>query len=111
MIHELKTEREYFEAVVKGEKTFEVRKDDRGFCEGDFLAINESENGETTGRCAIVQITYVLRAEEYCKKGFCILGITPCAIKSRYNFEFSDCWDHASANLPVYCEPIKAQKN
>ena len=29
MIHELKCEKQFFDAVVNGEKTFEIRKDDR----------------------------------------------------------------------------------
>ena len=41
MIHELKTLPEYFEAVRKGDKTFELREDDRNFKVGDYLALNE----------------------------------------------------------------------
>ena len=36
MIHELKTLPEYFEAVIKGKKLFEVRKFDRPFQKGDM---------------------------------------------------------------------------
>ena len=36
-VHELKTLPVYFDAVERGEKTFEVRKDDRGFQKGDVL--------------------------------------------------------------------------
>ena len=39
MIHELKTWPEFFDAVERGEKTFEVRKDDRGFQVGDELRL------------------------------------------------------------------------
>ena len=37
MIHELKIYPEYFKAVISGEKTFEIRKNDRPFAtrEGD----------------------------------------------------------------------------
>lgn len=41
MIHDLKTAPVYFERVVSGEKTFEVRKDDRGFQSGDTLILRE----------------------------------------------------------------------
>lgn len=34
-VHELKTLPPYFEAAQRGEKTFEVRRDDRGFQRGD----------------------------------------------------------------------------
>ena len=37
--HELKTWPAYFEAIVSGEKTFEVRRDDRGFQKGDVLVL------------------------------------------------------------------------
>jgi hypothetical protein len=39
--HELKTWPEYFEAVARGEKTFEVRKNDRGFTKGDLLILRK----------------------------------------------------------------------
>lgn len=35
MIHRLKTLPQYWDAVQRGEKTFEVRRDDRGFQKGD----------------------------------------------------------------------------
>ena len=37
VVHELKTWPVYFDAVERGEKTFEVRRDDRGFQKGDTL--------------------------------------------------------------------------
>ena len=41
MIHQLKTEHNFFEDVISGKKTFEVRKNDRDFMVGDFLALKE----------------------------------------------------------------------
>ena len=38
-IHELKTWPAYWQAVESGEKTFEVRRDDRGFQKGDILVL------------------------------------------------------------------------
>lgn len=35
--HELKTRAVYFDAVQRGEKNFEVRKNDREFAVGDVL--------------------------------------------------------------------------
>lgn len=37
--HELKTLPVYFDAVRRGEKTFEIRKDDRGFQKGDIVRL------------------------------------------------------------------------
>ena len=51
MIHELKTLPIYFEEVIEGRKSFEVRKNDRNFKVGDMLALNEydAEKKEYTG--------------------------------------------------------------
>lgn len=38
--HVLKTLPDYFDAVARGEKTFEVRRDDRGFQKGDILVLH-----------------------------------------------------------------------
>lgn len=38
-IHILKTWPIYFDAVKRGEKTFEVRRDDRGFQKGDIVVL------------------------------------------------------------------------
>ena len=37
--HSLKISRAYFNAILSGEKTFEARRDDRGFQRGDFLLL------------------------------------------------------------------------
>jgi hypothetical protein len=37
--HELKTLAVYFDAIARGEKNFEVRRDDRGFQKGDTLRL------------------------------------------------------------------------
>lgn len=41
MIHQLKCDSKFFEDVASRKKTFEVRKNDRDFNVGDFLALNE----------------------------------------------------------------------
>lgn len=41
MIHDLKTDPAYFQRLVDGTKTFEVRKDDRGYQPGDTLVLRE----------------------------------------------------------------------
>ncbi len=39
MTHTLKTLPVYWDAVERGDKTFEVRRDDRGFQKGDHVAL------------------------------------------------------------------------
>lgn len=101
MIHELKTLSEYFKAVSEETKTFEVRKNDRPFMIGDFLALNEFENGKPTGRCMMVRITYILDKPEFCKDGFCTLGIVGCAVRAKNDF-FMGKDDFARCGIPVY---------
>lgn len=40
-LHELKVEPPFFDRLLDGTKTFEVRKDDRGFQSGDTLVLKE----------------------------------------------------------------------
>jgi len=46
-VHELKVVPPYFDALVSGAKTFEVRRNDRGYQRGDLLRLREWHN-ETT---------------------------------------------------------------
>lgn len=48
--HVLKTHPEYWDAVQRGEKTFEVRFDDRGFMEGDMLVLVRYDPAMDAGR-------------------------------------------------------------
>jgi hypothetical protein len=65
-LHELKTWPQYFERILDGSKTFEVRKDDRGYREGDLLTLREydPDTGMYSGRAISARIGYVLR--DYC---------------------------------------------
>lgn len=59
-IHALKTLPEYYRDVVAGVKTFEIRKNDRGFQVGDALILREfdPETGYT-GDMISRNITYI----------------------------------------------------
>ena len=68
--HDLKILPEYFEAVASGMKTFELRKDDRGFETGDHVLLQEWD-GEYTGR----SIGFVLRGYTGLEDGYVIFGL------------------------------------
>lgn len=82
MIHELKIEPEFFDAVLNGEKTFEIRKNDRDFAVGDYLALNEysGEAKEYTGRATLAKVAYMLKDPQYCKEGYATMGIRRCKV-------------------------------
>jgi hypothetical protein len=60
--HELKVWPEYFEAIQRGAKPFEIRKDDRGYREGDVLLLREYSPGpdEYTGREIEARVTFCI---------------------------------------------------
>ena len=77
MIHELKIQEPFADAIVSGDKNFEIRENDRGFQKGDlinficidmFCSIPHQINEET------YEITYVLSGWGL-KDGFVVLGI------------------------------------
>lgn len=75
-IHELKILPAYYADVWHGIKTFEVRKDDRGFQIGDTLHLQEYDPPKGyTGRFIIAKVCYKINDPAYCKDGYCILGI------------------------------------
>lgn len=93
MVHELKTNPEYFEDVISGRKLFEVRKNDRFFEVGDLLALNEYDevNEVYTNRSCIVYIDYILNNSTYCKEGYVVMSIKPCNVIKReqpYNLNY-----------------------
>ncbi|BDQ55141.1 DUF3850 domain-containing protein [Enterococcus faecalis] len=72
-IHELKILPEYFEAVVSGNKRFEIRKNDRNYQKGDILRLNEYQDGQYTGDVHVAEITYIT---DYAQQdGYVVLGI------------------------------------
>ena len=60
MEHELKIWPEFFQPIISGEKTFELRRDDRGYRAGDTLLLREWKSCRYTGRTSRVLITYIL---------------------------------------------------
>lgn len=75
-LHDLKTSPEYFEAVWRGEKRFEIRKDDRNFQVGDTLYLREYDPWaeQYTGRTRRMRVTYLYRGE-WVAPGYCVMSI------------------------------------
>ena len=91
MLHELKTDIRPFQDIVSGRKTFEVRKDDRGYTVGDILLLRDTLSTDEammagaplayTGRQIRVEVTYILfgastgRSPYGIAKGFVVMSI------------------------------------
>ncbi len=77
MIHELKILPDFYRAVVSGEKTFELRKNDRNFKVGDFVVLKEwTALQGYLGPTHTVRIKYVLENVPWygLKEGYCIFS-------------------------------------
>ncbi len=74
--HHLKTESKYYQAVERGVKKFELRKNDRNFRVYDMLYLEEVVNGEKTGRSLpAMEIRYVFEGGKYgLEEGYCIIN-------------------------------------
>jgi hypothetical protein len=83
--HELKSWPDFFEPVMSGEKTFELRVDDRHFAVGDVLHLREWDDrtGKYTGRSVKKRVTYKLDGIGYgaippyhgLTRSYCILSL------------------------------------
>lgn len=73
-IHQIRLASMYFDDVVSGKKSFELRKNDRGYKEGDFLEMMEFKDGKNTGRTVRVLVTYLLENYTGLEDGYCIMG-------------------------------------
>lgn len=76
MTHTLKTWLEPFAAVVNGDKTFEIRKDDRNFQVGDSLILQEwcPVQQKYTGKELHMRVTFIGRGEPY-PEGYACMAI------------------------------------
>ncbi len=79
-VHRLKTIQPHFDQVCTGEKTFELRKNDRRYCVGDWLLLVEyiPAKDEVTERAVLVQVTHILYGPVYgLAADYVILSIQP----------------------------------
>ena len=85
--HVLKTWPVYFDAIKRGDKNFEVRRDDRGFQKGDILVLQRTDpernlKVDLDYRGAVKhelrkRITYVLTGGQFgIEPGFVVLGLS-----------------------------------
>lgn len=93
-VHELKVAAPYFDALLSGEKTFEVRRNDRGFQKGDQLRLWEyfdykshidCGNPDCTRKAREVTktVTFVYSGDPRfggIEPGFVVLGLGPSGV-------------------------------
>lgn len=89
MIHELKILKEHYENVVSGKKGFELRRNDRNYKVGDYLALNEidPDTGNYTRRSSLVKVTCIIDhndLSEALKENYVVLGISLCWVGDDY---------------------------
>lgn len=125
-VHELKTWTKGFEALVKGEKSYEIREDDRNFGVGDTLILKEFDahaecdgkgyfwegeqfaqktrkeccpvpHGVYSGRSLVMKIVYKTNGGEWgLPDELCVLGVRP-----------ADRWGRGlPVSLPVVCTKL-----
>lgn len=129
---ELKILPKYFKAVQSGEKTFEIRKNDRDYEVGDTLLLRElnectdriNEACTTTirkgytGQEITKEVTYILGGGEYgLEEGYCIMGLKPVGYKDilnelieKYGFdakEIQKTYERYMWNINYYKDAIK----
>lgn len=74
-VHQIRIGTAFFDDVCSGKKSFELRKNDRGYEQGDILEMMEFTNGRYTGRSVKVLVTYILEDFAGLKEDYCIMAI------------------------------------
>jgi hypothetical protein len=83
-MHEMKSQPQFFNEILAGRKTHDLRRNDRSFAVGDTIRLREwiPETKLYTGRELTVKITYITDADSPCAYSsaaihpeFCILSI------------------------------------
>ena len=81
-VHELKTWQKFFDLVWRGDKPFEVRKNDRDFRSGDQLRLREYTELDDiyTGREIIVTVTSIISGCPGILPDYVVIGFDPNTI-------------------------------
>lgn len=78
MIHDIKINSRYFNEILTGKKTFEIRFNDRSYKVNDKLILNEILEDKYTGNKATVNVTYILTHDDFPEgipEGYVVLSI------------------------------------
>jgi len=97
----------FFEAVMRGKKLYEVRKDDRGFATGDYLVLREFDPVDDcyTGRCASCFIGYISRSAGVVG-GYCVFSLLGVREGDRNILHLDDNYASADLELDAACADI-----
>lgn len=77
VIHEVKSWPEHFSATMFGQKSFDLRRNDRDYKVGDYLIFKEYDPGtmQYTGRVLTRQVNYILQGVFGLPEDMVILGL------------------------------------
>lgn len=73
-VHQIRLGASFFEDACNNIKSFELRKNDRGYKKGDILELMEFADGRNTGRMVRKLVTYILEDYTGLEDGFCIMA-------------------------------------
>ena len=85
--HKLKLNIEFCDAVLAGEKTFEVRLNDRGYQTGDriqFIPVDDNKTIHHPIENTVYEITYILNGWGI-KNGYVVLAIKECLLTEEWS--------------------------
>lgn len=98
-VHQIRLGASFFEDACSNDKSFELRKNDRGYKKGDILELMEFADGRNTGRMVRKLVTYILEDYTGLEEGFCIMA-TSLVDKDGEPLQ--------NANLGQICADLKA---
>ena len=90
MTHHIKLNHYYADAVLSGQKNFEIRYNDRGYQRGDKVVFNVVKDGITTAH-PLNRETYIISYLIHgygLEKDWCVFGIIPLKDKESKDGEW-----------------------
>lgn len=74
-VHQVKSWSHFYDAIARGDKTHDLRKDDRGYKVGDILMLRryDIQKGDYTGEECCVLITYITSTQFPCAYSSAVL--------------------------------------